>query len=520
MDSLDLTGRTLGGTYRITRLLGRGGMGAVFEAVNDRLGRSFAIKALLPAALEHPQALPRFRREARIATELGHPHIIDVVDFNETNDGVWYMVMEFLEGEDLASHFAREGQLALDRTVVIALQVCAALSAAHDRGIVHRDLKPANVFLQQRRSQRDFVKVVDFGISKVLGSVSLQTQEASLLGTPNYMAPEQAQGINSAVGPQTDVFALGAILYEALAGRSAFQDDSLPTLLFKIVYQDPPPLGPLRPDAPPELIAVVERALAKEAAARFADMRAMAKALRSALPQTAPALAAINGLANLEIPPPATNSLALAATSLAGDVADAPRNGPAASDVGASSNAPSTLRPPRSRLPLGVALTVAVCGAAAGGYFALRDGPQAAATPATPAVGTSTAARPARPSLAAVAAPPAPAGPPASQPAATDSASAPPSSPPATRPAPLVRVELDGSPATAVYDARSGQHLGTLPLVLQRPRGSALRLRVARRGYRPKTLRLVFLRDRKQRLELRRFDPDRIDNPYRRGGKR
>jgi eukaryotic-like serine/threonine-protein kinase len=185
-----LIGQVLHDTYRIDRLLGEGGMGAVYAASHLRLARRFAIKMLFPAVAEHPEAMARFKREAEVTSALGHPNIVEVIDFYHMPDGTPYLVMELLEGEDLGARLLRTGRLPLDEAASILRQATSGLQAAHQLGIIHRDLKPQNIFLCRRREGGSLVKVVDFGISKVLGSRSSMTKTHALLGTPNYMAPE------------------------------------------------------------------------------------------------------------------------------------------------------------------------------------------------------------------------------------------------------------------------------------------------------------------------------------------
>src|SRR5689334_9329504 len=180
-------GTVLGGTYRLERLLGRGGMGAVYEARHVRLPRRYAVKLLKLEFAHDRDVLDRFRREAEIASSLGHQNIAEVFDFNLSEDGQAYMVLELLEGEDLSNRLA-QGPLKLGQMLAVLRQVASALEAAHSRGIVHRDLKPSNLFLCKRKGGDELVKVLDFGISKVLHTPNTATQTGAILGTPNYMS--------------------------------------------------------------------------------------------------------------------------------------------------------------------------------------------------------------------------------------------------------------------------------------------------------------------------------------------
>src|SRR5215470_15876066 len=273
-DVLDV-GAVLGETYRIESLIGRGGMGAVWAAEHLRLpGKHVAVKVLLDAAAGGEEMLQRFRREAEIASRLGHPNIVEVLDFNTLPTGQPYIVLEYLQGETLASRLA-SGRLQLDEALAITRQIGSALQAAHRAGVVHRDLKPDNVFLcTPEEDMPTKVKVLDFGISKIRGSQSLRTQDAILMGTPQYMSPEQATGKNTAVDARTDVFALGAIVYEMLGGQAAFAGGSLAEVVYRVVHGQPTPLRELAPALPENVLNAVERALQKDPAARPEDIGA------------------------------------------------------------------------------------------------------------------------------------------------------------------------------------------------------------------------------------------------------
>lgn len=275
-------GTVLGETYEITELLGQGGMGAVWTAKHLRLpGKRVAIKVLHGVAASDRESYARFRREAEIASRIGHPNIVTVHDFNVLPSGTPYLVLEYLEGEDLAHRLVR-GKLPLPAALAIARQIGSALHAAHKADVVHRDLKPGNVFLVATEiggELVDQVKVLDFGISKIRGSQTVQTQDSVLLGTPQYMAPEQALGKNAEIDARTDVFALGAIVYEMLSGRAAFMGETLAEVVFKVVYDAQAPLATLEPSLPKNVADAVEQALAKDANQRFSDVGAFINAL-------------------------------------------------------------------------------------------------------------------------------------------------------------------------------------------------------------------------------------------------
>jgi serine/threonine-protein kinase len=272
-------GLVLQETYRVEEKIGEGGMGAVFRASHVRLPKQFAIKVLQPEVLKRSDAYSRFRREAEVASSIGHPNIVEVHDFNLTGEGQPYIVMELLTGEDLRRVMKREAPFDLPRTLELVRDIAAALGAAHARGVIHRDLKPQNVFLA-RRAGRMIVKVLDFGISKISGASDVHTNSSSFLGTPAYMSPEQARGESSRVDARSDQFSLGTLVYEMLSGRRAFvaDGDNVFNILMRITSQDPAPLVGV-----PEAVAqVVLRALSKDPDARFPGVEAFAAALADA----------------------------------------------------------------------------------------------------------------------------------------------------------------------------------------------------------------------------------------------
>jgi len=282
MEATENIGKVLGGSYHLVRLIGEGGMGAVYEAEHIRLPRRFAVKLLRTEVGADPVAIERFRREADIASSIGHEHIVDVVDFNVTGAGVPYMVLELLEGEDLGARIRKKGHLSSQELRPILDQVAEALEAAHGRGVIHRDLKPQNMFLCRRGTRDDFVKILDFGISKIVHSPSVVTQAGTVFGTPNYMSPEQAQGPGVDLDPRTDVFTLGVVCYEALTGQLAFDGASAAATLYKVCHTDPAPLRSIVADIPPEVEAVVMRAMAKGVEERWQSARQVAVAFAAA----------------------------------------------------------------------------------------------------------------------------------------------------------------------------------------------------------------------------------------------
>jgi eukaryotic-like serine/threonine-protein kinase len=273
-------GQVLVGKYRVERLIGQGGMGVVLEATHLQLEERVAMKFLLPEYARHPEASARFLREARAAVKIRSEHVARVMDVGTLEDGTPYMVMECLTGGDLSALLKAHGPLPIVDAVDYVLQACEALAEAHKAGIVHRDLKPANLFVTQRSDRTPLVKLLDFGISKVKtpGSDFSMTKTSSLMGSPLYMSPEQMQSARNA-DVASDIWALGVILYELLAGRPPFNGDTLPELICSVVQEPAASLRSLRPDVPPELDAAILRCLEKNPAARYPNVAWLAQAL-------------------------------------------------------------------------------------------------------------------------------------------------------------------------------------------------------------------------------------------------
>ncbi|HZS40157.1 MAG TPA: protein kinase [Polyangia bacterium] len=275
-----IIGAYLDGRYLVKRLIGEGGMGLVYEAEHVEIGRRVAVKILHAIYTRQGEVVARFRSEARAATRIGHPHIIDVFDSGTTVDGAVYFVMEYLDGSDLAELIGKTGPLTVQRTIAIAREICQALAAAHKAGIVHRDMKPENVFLVTRDGRQDFVKVLDFGIAKTMESsdkVGRLTNPGMAMGTPEYMAPEQAA--HGVADERVDIYAVGAILYEMLTGRPPHEGSNILEILTRKATEKPKEPSALRPDVPPELERLVLRALAMDPALRPQSMDALAQEL-------------------------------------------------------------------------------------------------------------------------------------------------------------------------------------------------------------------------------------------------
>jgi eukaryotic-like serine/threonine-protein kinase len=266
-------GRTVG-NYVVERKLGEGGMGAVYLARHPRIGKEVAIKVLLPQLSRDPELVQRFFHEAKAAAEIKNEHIVDVLDYGELSDGASYIVMEWLEGRSLSELLRAETKLPLARAQKIARGIGRALAAAHTRGIVHRDLKPDNIFLVRHEDDPDFVKVLDFGIAKLMGDATdVKTRAGAILGTPYYMSPEQCQGF--AVDPRADVYSLGVILYQMVTGRLPFEAAGLGELLMAHVSRPPPPPRTLEPGLPLAAEEALLQALAKDPEQRFSRVEAL-----------------------------------------------------------------------------------------------------------------------------------------------------------------------------------------------------------------------------------------------------
>ena len=273
-------GKELGGKYRILDIIGRGGMGTVYEAEHMTLEKIFAVKILLPALAGDQDTVARFEREAKAAAKVKNEHIISVTDIDEDEDGTPYIVMELLEGESLHDLLSNEERLSAGASVDIMLQILIALNATHDKGIVHRDLKPENIFLTRFAGRSNWVKILDFGIAKFKespGGMSL-THEGTLLGTPYYMAPEQAKKGNP-IDARTDLFTCGTILCEMLTGRRPFDPQNVSGLLYEIMHTAPPHPSDVEQSIPRELGDIIMKALSKKPEDRYQSAYDMASAL-------------------------------------------------------------------------------------------------------------------------------------------------------------------------------------------------------------------------------------------------
>ncbi len=282
-------GDLLAGKYRVERVLGAGGMGIVVAARHVELDQLVAIKFVRDEAIASEDAVQRFLREARAAVKLRSEHVARVLDVGKLESGAPYMVMEFLEGDDLGKILSDNGPLPVESSADWILQACEAVAEAHAAGIVHRDLKPENLFLARTVGGGQKIKVLDFGVSKAIGGASGElsglTRTRAMLGSPLYMAPEQMRSSRD-VDARADVWALGVVLFQLLTARWPFEAETMPELCLKVVTEPPMALSSLRPDVPSGIVGVIERCLVKDPTKRFANAAELATALE---PFVAPA---------------------------------------------------------------------------------------------------------------------------------------------------------------------------------------------------------------------------------------
>lgn len=379
-------GQVLDGKYKIVRIIGEGGMGAVFEGANTFINRRVAIKVLHATAAANDAIIKRFEREAQAAGTIGSDHILEVLDLGTLPGGDRYMVMEFLDGEELSARIERLGTLTPRQLAPLIRQTLLGLRAAHAAQIIHRDLKPDNIFvLREKAGQKDFVKIIDFGISKfsaLAGDMSMTTT-GSVMGTPFYMSPEQAKGSGS-VDARTDLYAVGVIMYEALTGRVPFEGTSFNDLMFKIVLSDAPAL--------PETIqgdfrALVQKAMSRDSAQRYQTAEEFIAAIDQWLVAEGLRESGAGGVTGFDQTAPAGRAGAAHRSTLATAPGGAvpggatPLGGPQA--IGGTQtdgnweaspqDAPSVIPTNKSSTPL-IAAGVAALLVAAGGAFALLGG--------------------------------------------------------------------------------------------------------------------------------------------------
>jgi eukaryotic-like serine/threonine-protein kinase len=333
-------GTTLRGTYVIDELLATGGMGEVYVARHIRLPGKFAVKVLSQRLLRDPEAVARFCREASIVSMLRHPNVVQVFDFDTTATGMPFLVMECLEGQDLAKHVLEHGPMAPARVAHIVRQIASALESAHARGFVHRDLKPANVMLVDCEGMTDLVKLLDFGVSKICGAEPQLSGQWRMLGTPSYMAPEQVEGHSEAIDGRADQFALGVLTYVLLTGADPFPGTTTGEVLTRIMCHDPEPLMDKVAWTADEVEAVLRKAMAKKPDFRYGTILEFADAICATLARLSDADAA---------PAPAASAARATRSSLS-DLSTVVRLFPS---PGLSAPTPVTIleTPPRQRPP-------------------------------------------------------------------------------------------------------------------------------------------------------------------------
>jgi serine/threonine-protein kinase len=281
-------GQTVG-NYRVVAKLGEGAMGVVYLAEHPVIGRKAALKVVHPQHARNPEVVARFVNEATAINRIGHEHIVEVTDFGRTPGGDFYFTMEYLEGEALSDLIARDAPFELSRALGIAAQIADALGASHDHGVIHRDLKPENVFLVTRGENAAFVKVLDFGLAKLVnrdGAAPHETRRGLVMGTPYYMSPEQCEG-RLELDARADIYSLGVVLFEMLTGRLPFGGEAYGEVLAKQLTMRPPTARSLVPDLPEAIDAVLDLALAKRPADRFPSMQAFRRALFEPAPPVA-----------------------------------------------------------------------------------------------------------------------------------------------------------------------------------------------------------------------------------------
>ena len=423
-----MIGEILNARYRITRLLGEGGMGSVYEADDQKSGGRVAVKVLLPDKVAKSESLVRrFHREARAAGSIATPHIARVLDTGiDPDNGRPFMVMEYLHGEDLQQLLKRVGAIHPDTALRIVAQALVGLAAAHEANIVHRDIKPANIFLDEGDGEKVTVKVVDFGVAKIrvdaldTAETAGLTRTGALLGSPLYMSPEQARGSKD-LDQRADLWSMGVVLYQTLAGRTPLQHiDALGELIFTICTQPPQLVQDFAPWVPPEVANVVHTALRYDTAERYPTAKAMLAALDALLPrgrdltkdmlvaagtevrgQTARRLALTQSMPGAAPPPtrPPAPSGSEAAASLPSHTPDPGTSSPALAGTNqgvSQSRAPLVRDPaPASRVPMMLAGLIALGGGGAAAYLLLGGQAPAGPPAATAAIAPDPPAPPA-----------------------------------------------------------------------------------------------------------------------------
>jgi serine/threonine-protein kinase len=379
----------LASKYRVERILGQGGMGTVLAAIDTSLERRVAIKVMLPDRASDPEGVARFLREGRAAVKLTSDHVARVFEVG-VSEGRPYLVMEYLDGEDLDSLLARAGKLSVREAADYLLEACEAIAEAHSAGIVHRDLKPQNLFLAKRPNGRVTVKVLDFGISKIAQTESPKlTRSGAALGTPFYMAPEQMRSARE-VDPRTDIWALGVILYELVTGRPPFLGESITAVAILVANEAPPPPRTSCPEIPEAFERLILRCLEKDPSERYPTVDALVAELEPFGSRGVASLRAPTGAAVVSVPRPGavegTRAVAEAGTPRLG------RGVRTNASWGTTAGAALAASRGRRRAIAAASLAAGVCLSAVAAYAIFHRRPVAAA-PAIAAVGTAEVLR-------------------------------------------------------------------------------------------------------------------------------
>ena len=462
-------GKVLANRYKVIRRIGVGGFGAVFEALDTKIGKRVAVKVLARELVSDSAMLTRFRKEAEAASKVGHENIIDITDYDRTSNGYYFLVMECLEGSDLGSLIRAGDRLPISRILGVMIQVARALYAAHNKGIVHRDLKPGNVFLIDRAGTPDFVKLLDFGISKFMeldDESSRLTKTGQIIGTPLYMSPEQALGEED-LDHRVDIYSLGVIMYELLTGQPPFTAVNYLGIIAQHASDPPKPPSKVRPDLeiPPQVETIILKAMAKQPDERFSTMAEMEGALIHALATVDPAAA-------VTYAPDATPPSILTTAT------------------GVSQRRLTSTRP----VPVWAILVAALVGIGGALYAVLEQGetPPVKIDPPLTRIQQPPPEVPPLPVKVPPAAPDSkPAGPTANAPDASTV------KPPTEAPK-QVSVQVISNPPGAEILGRGGKVLGRTPTTLKLPRsGEPLNLVLKRRDYRSVRREVVLDQDRK-----------------------